>query len=142
MPRNSSGTYTLPAGNPVVTGTTISSTWANTTLSDLATAMTDSLSRSGQGGMLAAFPLFAGTVGAPGLTWTLESNSGLYRAGAGDFRYSIGAADKFQLVATGVKPLVQLQNIDGSAATPSYSLATDTNTGLYAVGADDIGVST
>ncbi len=32
----SSGTFSLVAGNPVVTGTTISSTWANNTLSDIA----------------------------------------------------------------------------------------------------------
>jgi len=48
MSRNGSGTYTLPAGNPVVTGTTIASTWANTTLTDLATAMTGSLASDGQ----------------------------------------------------------------------------------------------
>jgi hypothetical protein len=48
MSRNGSGTYTLPAGNPVVTGTTISSTWANNTLTDIATALTGSLSTDGQ----------------------------------------------------------------------------------------------
>ena len=47
MPRDISGNYTLPAGNPVVTGTTIASTWANTTLSDIATALTQSLSIDG-----------------------------------------------------------------------------------------------
>jgi hypothetical protein len=48
MSRNGSGTYTLPAGNPVVTGTTISSTWGNTTLTDIATALTGSLASDGQ----------------------------------------------------------------------------------------------
>lgn len=48
MSRNGSGTYSLPAGNPVVTGTTIASTWANTTLTDLAAALTDSLAADGQ----------------------------------------------------------------------------------------------
>ncbi len=48
MSRNGSGTYTLPAGNPVVTNTTISSTWANNTLSDIATALTGSLAADGQ----------------------------------------------------------------------------------------------
>jgi len=48
MSRNGSGTYTLPAGNPVVTGTTISSTWANSTLSDIASALTDSVAADGQ----------------------------------------------------------------------------------------------
>jgi hypothetical protein len=48
MARNGSGTYNLPAGNPVTTGTTISSTWANTTLSDMATALTGSIAADGQ----------------------------------------------------------------------------------------------
>jgi hypothetical protein len=48
MSRNGSGVYSLPAGNPVVTGSTISSTWANTTLTDLATAMTGSVASDGQ----------------------------------------------------------------------------------------------
>ena len=48
MSRNGTGTYSLPAGNPVVTGTTISSTWANNTLQDLATAVTGSIAADGQ----------------------------------------------------------------------------------------------
>jgi hypothetical protein len=48
MSRNGSGVYSLPAGNPVVTNTTISSTWANNTLTDLATAMTGSVAADGQ----------------------------------------------------------------------------------------------
>ena len=48
MSRNGSGTYTLPAGNPVVTNTTISSTWANTTLTDIASALTGSVASDGQ----------------------------------------------------------------------------------------------
>lgn len=48
MSRNGSGTYSLPIGNPVVTGTTISSTWANNTLTDIANALTGSLAADGQ----------------------------------------------------------------------------------------------
>jgi len=48
MSRNGSGTYSLPAGNPVVTGTTISSTVHNATLADLAAEMTNSLAKDGQ----------------------------------------------------------------------------------------------
>lgn len=48
MSRNGSGVYSLPAGNPVVTGTVISTTWANNTMNDLASAMTDSVAADGQ----------------------------------------------------------------------------------------------
>ena len=51
MSRNGSGVYNLPAGNPVATGTAISSTWANTTLSDIATALTGSVAADGQTAM-------------------------------------------------------------------------------------------
>jgi hypothetical protein len=54
MSRNGSGTYNLPAGNPVVTGTTITSTWANSTLSDIASALTGSVAADGQTPMTGA----------------------------------------------------------------------------------------
>jgi len=57
MARNGSGTYSLPAGNPVVTGTVISSTWANTTLNDLGNAMTASLAYDGQTTPVANLPM-------------------------------------------------------------------------------------
>jgi len=54
MSRDSNGDYTLPAGvNPVVAATTITDDWANTTLQDVATALTDSLDRQGRGAPLA-----------------------------------------------------------------------------------------
>jgi hypothetical protein len=48
MSRNGSGVYSLPAGNPVVTQTTISSSWANSTLADIAATLTDSVAADGQ----------------------------------------------------------------------------------------------
>lgn len=48
MSRNGSGTYSLPAGNPVVTGTTIASSWANNTMNDIASALTGSVASDGQ----------------------------------------------------------------------------------------------
>ena len=57
MARNGAGTYNLPIGNPVTTGTTISSTWANNTLSDIATALTGSVSSDGQTAVSANLPM-------------------------------------------------------------------------------------
>jgi len=48
MSRNGAGTYNLPAGNPVVPATIISTTWANTTLNDIAAALTGSVAADGQ----------------------------------------------------------------------------------------------
>jgi hypothetical protein len=48
MPYNGSGSYQLPAGNPVVTGSTISSTTHNNTMSDIASALTNAMTKDGQ----------------------------------------------------------------------------------------------
>ena len=89
MPRNSSGIYTLPAGNPVTPGDTIDAAWANSTLNDLATEITNSLSRTGAGGMIAPFRLVDGTVTAPAFAFQLETNSGFYRQGTGTMSITI-----------------------------------------------------
>lgn len=83
MPRNASGIYTLPGGNPVTPGDVIEADWANTTLEDVADALTNSLSRTGAGGMLAPFRIADGSVSGPGLSYLNETNTGLYRSGSG-----------------------------------------------------------
>lgn len=57
MSRNGAGIYSLPSGNPVTTGTTISSTTHNNTLSDIATALSDSLAKDGQTTPTANLPM-------------------------------------------------------------------------------------
>jgi hypothetical protein len=57
MPYNGSGTFNVyTPGNPVVTGTTISSTWANNTLSDLATGLSTAITKNGQTTVTANIP--------------------------------------------------------------------------------------
>ncbi len=103
MPRDANGNYTLPAGNPVVSGTTIDTSWANPTMFDLGNEITNSLSRTGEGGMLVPFKNQDGAVGTPGMTWTNETITGFYRAGTNDMRVSVGGTDKFRWTFTGVE---------------------------------------
>lgn len=114
MPRNASGTYTLPAGNPVSSGTLIEADWANDTLNDLAAEMTDSLSRSGEGGMLASFKIADGTEALPGLAFTLEPATGLSRAGSNQMDFSVGGSTVIQL------------NVNGMTVTAGLSVLVDT----------------
>lgn len=148
MARNSSGVYSLyTPGNPVVTATTIASTWANNTLTDLANAMTDSLSRSGLGGMTAALRLAAGAASAPGLAFTAETTMGLYRAGAGDMRFSVDSTDIVTITSSGmsVTGAFSLANLslsaDGTNAAPAITWASETDTGIYRIGADNVGIT-
>lgn len=54
----SSGTFSLySTGNPVVTGTTISSTWANNTLSDIATGLSTAVLKDGSQTLTANLPM-------------------------------------------------------------------------------------
>lgn len=95
MPRQSDGTYVppLPDVNP---GETVASAWANTTIDDIAAALSDSLDREGRGGMNAPFQFADGTVSAPGATWSAEPSTGFYRAATGDLRVSVLGADIFR----------------------------------------------
>jgi len=97
MPRDINGIYSLASGNPVKAGDTIEDSWANSTMDDLAAAMTDSLSRSGQGGMLAPFLFNDGVVASPGMAWSSEPGTGFYRAGSFDMRLTMqGFGDSFR----------------------------------------------
>src|SRR6185437_3034241 len=57
MSRNGAGVYSLPAGNPVTTGTAISSTVQNNTTADIATALTASIAYDGQTTPIANLPM-------------------------------------------------------------------------------------
>lgn len=48
MPRNGSGNFSLTPGNPVISGTDISSSVHNTTMADVASEITNSLAKDGQ----------------------------------------------------------------------------------------------
>jgi hypothetical protein len=151
MPRNSSGNYTLPAGNPVVTGTTITSTWANTTMQDIGSEVTNSLDRQGRGSMLAAFKLVDGTVAVPGLSFGSETTTGVSRPSAGRFSISVLAAEIFAATATGAIITGGLAVSGGftfgagviaaplgTVTAPSFTFAGDLNTGMWSPGADTI----
>jgi len=115
MPRDINGNFTLlPGINPVVPGTDIEADWANPTLNDIANAMSDSLSRTGSGGMLAPFKFADGTLAAPSITWTNQPQAGMRRAAADDFRYSINGLDVLIMLPAGVTipvPLIAQGNL-------------------------------
>ena len=99
-PRANDGTVTLVAGNPVVADTDIVTTWANPTMADIAAMLQDSLSRSGKGTMLTAFPFADGVVAAPSISFKSELTSGFYRPGAGQIALSILGVQKALAAAT------------------------------------------
>lgn len=133
MSRDSLGTYTLPAGNPVVSGTTISVAWANATLADLAAEITGSLSTAGKGGMLQPLQGFVGTASLPGYTFVGDTNTGLYWVSADDFAVVAGGTKVMEWNSTGV--INSTPNGNGLTVTGN-----GTGTGAVITGGNNSGI--
>ena len=135
MPRNGSGTYTLPAGNPVVTGTTISSTVQNNTMSDVATALTNSIAKDGQTTPTANLPMggfkHTNTAAATATTdyarvdqcqnsefqWlTSVSGTNTITAGASVTPSAYAAGQTFRFISAGANSTAVTINVSGLGA--------------------------
>jgi len=133
MPRNGTGVYNLPAGNPVSAGTVIDPNWANTTLTDIGTALTGSIARDGQAVPTANIPM--GSFKFTGL-------------GAGSVPGDSIAYGQASVTLNDITTTVNL-NVGGVLLTslgavgaPSHSFTGDTNTGMWSPGADLLSFST
>lgn len=89
MPRNASGTYTLPVSS-YVSGTVIKSADMNSNLSDIGTALTQSLATNGVSVMTAPLPIAVGSLTSPGLTFSGDTNTGIYQASVDTFTFVTG----------------------------------------------------
>ncbi len=96
MPRNGSGLYSLPAGNPVVTGTIISSTTHNNTMSDIASEMTNSVDKDGQ-------TVLTGIIDHNGNNIVLDTD--------GDTLLDLGTDDQVGITIAGADDFLFLANI-------------------------------
>ena len=126
MPRNSTGKYFLPDGNPVADGELITAEWANSTLSDIATAITDSLDREGLGGMNAPLEVADGSLSKPGMNFTNESNTGLYRPAAKTVGVAVGGVEVATVTQSGMQLKAGKQLVIPQAPVDSNDAANKT----------------
>lgn len=134
MARNALGTYSLPgAVNPVVADTVITANWANTTLSDIEDELTDSLSRSGKGGMLsgAVLEVDEGTEAAPGLGFVQDPDTGLFWDTTGELAVVSNGSEVFRFGATYVESSQPFRFPAGTAAAPGLYPTGDSDAGLF-----------
>ena len=101
MPRDISGNYTLPAGNPVVNGTIIDITWGNGSMNDIATQLNNVITRDGVLNPTAAIKFAAGTAAVPGISFALDPAVGFYRAASQTLGISAGGLGWATLNGTG-----------------------------------------
>lgn len=90
MPRNVSGVYASTAGIPVTSGTTISSTVFNNLITDIGNELTASLPVAGTAPMTGTLRAVLGSASAPGYTFTGDTNTGIYSAGADTLNLATG----------------------------------------------------
>src|ERR1700693_12894 len=100
MPRNGTGTYSLPQA-AFVPGTTISSSAVNSDLSDIASALTASLCTDGQSVMTGPLKAAAGRSPAPSIAFASDLTSGFYTGGAGVIGVAIEGAQVGEFTSKG-----------------------------------------
>jgi hypothetical protein len=120
MSRDGNGNYTLPAGNPVISGEVIDTNWANPTLADIGNELTNSLSRSGKGGMLVPFRIADGSVASPSLGFTSEPSSGLFKSATNDLRMSVAGVGMMRWNASSVDVFDPTGGVWSPSATKAY----------------------
>jgi hypothetical protein len=134
MPRDANGNVTLPAGNPVVSDTDITTSWGNTTMADLATMAQDSLSRTGKGGMLVPFKNLDGTTAAPGITFTNQTGTGFSRSSLG-IAISIAGTRIARWITGGLSLVAGLFRSEVADGATAVAFTLDTDNDLTTAGA-------
>ena len=88
--------------NIFVAGTVIDPDAMNENFDYVLGQTTDALLRDGSVAMLAGLPLYAGTLALPGLTFSGDTNTGLYRSAADTFVFVAGGAAQMTVSTAGV----------------------------------------
>ena len=135
MSRNGSGIYSLAAGNPVVTGATISSTWSNATLNDIATALTGSIAADGQTTITNNLPMgnYAHTGVAAATVRTMYATAGQVQDSAFTFLTSPSGTNTMTATASlGMSAYATGQRF--------FFVAPATNTGACTLNINSIGI--
>jgi hypothetical protein len=75
------------------------------------------------------FPI--GAVSTPSITFTEETNTGIYKSNTGIISFSSLGTNKFNIATDNTNTTQQFRIIDGSVSIPSISFINDTDIGLY-----------
>lgn len=84
-----------------------------------------------------------GTVSAPSLAFTSNSNTGIYKSATNRLSISTNGAEQFRVDATnGIEWITgQLTGASGTFATPAYAFNAETTLGFWRIGSGNIGMA-
>lgn len=85
-----------------------------------------------------AFSIPDGNAGTPGLAFTNDADTGIYRPGAGIFAITTDGNERWQVSSTSMTTTVPSYAPDGTLAAPSLAFTADTNTGLWRPGNETV----
>lgn len=140
MPYNGSGSFTL-AQPAFVPATVISSSAMNSDLSDIATnGLTNAVTKDGQTTITGAFKGASGSVGLPMYSFSADPDTGMYRIGANNIGISVNATKILDIGVGGLTATYLVQPA-GTVFLPTYTFAGDLDSGIYSIGANNVGVA-
>lgn len=151
MARNGSGTYSKV--NTFVAGNTITAAGHNANWDDAVLEITNSVAADGQTTITGALKGAAGTVSAPGYSFSADLDCGMYRIGANNIGLAVNGAKVIDIATTGASVtgnfsasgsvsatgVTALAN--GTVAAPGLTFASDLDSGLYRIGANNLGLA-
>lgn len=143
MPRNGSGSYSLPLTFTANTDATAED--VNQQFDDIADEIQNSVAADGQTTLTGALKGAAGTVAAPGYGFAADPDCGLYRIGANNLGIAANGAKVLDIATTGLTitgvlgASGQILSADGSVAAPGYAFTNDIDCGWYRIGANNFG---
>ena len=82
-----------------------------------------------------------GTALLPPLTFDADLNTGIYSATGDTIQFSTNGTLRSSISTTDITNTLPILQADGSNTAPSFSFSGDTNTGLYRVSSDVLGVT-
>jgi len=121
-----------------ITGETDWKTVPSETLNSLESAKVEKAGDTMTGALL----MPTGTVGAPSLSFSSSTNTGLAYGGGNTFYATANGTQAMIWNSTSIRPLLPMYGAGGSASAPEYSFFSDPDTGMYSFGANIIGFAT
>ena len=140
MPYNGSGVF-IPATQPREPNTTILAADYNSDTNDIASGLSNAVTRDGQGAMSTQFKLVAGTVTVPGLAFSAATSTGIYTPSSSSMAFPVQGGEVMRLMLDGAERNVLIGAASRTGERLQVTGSTKLNGALNVTGASTFGGS-